>query len=820
MGRIYLNDGWKFTEKFTEELCRPQAETDALTDVRLPHTCKELPFHYFDENAYQMLSGYRRILYAPSEWEGKSVLFTCEGAAHETVVYVNGQAVYRHSCGYTGFTADIAKYLRYGQDNILVMKVDSRESINIPPFGFVIDYMTYGGVYRDVYLEIKEPEYIKDVFVKTEIAEGKEKEGSLHCEIALSDAMLFKSLHSDVIWKIKGYLCRSFTDVCPLAQQDSWNEEAVLFEKELIVQENLSFTVKRDVNNIHRWEAAAPYLYELKLELIGGESIYDTVTTRFGFRHMQFRADGFYLNYKKFKIRGLNRHQSYPYVGYAMPERMQKFDADILKKELGCNAVRTSHYPQSHYFIDRCDELGLLVFMEFPGWQYIGDGEWKMQACQNVKDMIRQFRNHPSIMIWGIRINESQDDDAFYAETNRIAHELDDTRPTGGVRNFKKSHLLEDVYTYNEFVHDGIKPGCEPKRNVTSDMSKGYLITEYNGHMYPAKAFDWEEHRLEQAIRHARVLDAVGKEADIAGCFGWCMFDYNTHKDFGSGDRICYHGVMDMFRNPKLAAKVYACQQEEEVVLEVSSSMDIGEHPATNLGRIYIFSNADSVRMYKNDCFIKEYTSKNSAFRGILHGPILIDDFIGDMLVSKEGFAPKQAKMIAEALNYVAIHGYQTFPLHIIWKALCAIFRYHMKPEELVNLYTRYIGNWGETATEYRFEAVRDGKVVKTVVKKPMKKIYLKAQASHTTLQERNSYDVAEIRLCAVDDNGNQAPYFQEAVKIETTGPLALIGPKLISLKGGMGGLYVKTTGQAGTATVRLTNPQFDTVELTFEILG
>ena len=99
MGRIYLNDGWKFTEKFTEELCRPQTETDALTDVRLPHTCKELPFHYFDENAYQMLSGYRRILYAPSEWEGKSVLFTCEGAAHETVVYVNGQAVCRHSCG-------------------------------------------------------------------------------------------------------------------------------------------------------------------------------------------------------------------------------------------------------------------------------------------------------------------------------------------------------------------------------------------------------------------------------------------------------------------------------------------------------------------------------------------------------------------------------------------------------------------------------------------------------------------------------------------------------------------------------------------------
>lgn len=137
-------------------------------------------------------------------------------------------------------------------------------------------------------------------------------------------------------------------------------------------------------------------------------------------------------------------------------------------------------------------------------------------------------------------------------------------------------------------MHDGKAKGCEPKKNVTSDMEKPYLISEYNGHMYPTKTFDWEEHRAEHALRHANVLDAVAAEEDIAGCFGWCMFDYNTHKDFGSGDRICYHGVMDMFRNPKLAAAVYACQQEKEPVLELSSSMDIGEHPGCNRGETYI----------------------------------------------------------------------------------------------------------------------------------------------------------------------------------------------------------------------------------------
>ena len=818
MSRQYLNENWLFTENFSEELCKAENGVEGLVEVRLPHTCKELPFNYFDENEYQMVSGYRRVLYAPKEWENKTILFTCEGAAHETTMYVNGKIVAKHSCGYTGFTVDIAPYLVYGQDNILVLKVDSRESLNVPPFGFVIDYMTFGGVYREVYLEVKEQECIRDVFVKTTIYEGMEQEADITAEVKLSEGLRIANITSEKSWTLRGSLYRAFSDVCPRNDKDDWNEETVIFEENLSLQESVDLSIGNTVQKIHLWEAESPYLYYLKLELLSGEQVYDTVVTRFGFRKVEFKADGFYLNYKKFKIRGLNRHQSYPYVGYAMPESMQKMDADVLKYELGCNAVRTSHYPQSHHFIDRCDELGLLVFMEFPGWQHIGDGEWKMQACQNAKDMILQFRNHPSIMIWGIRINESQDDDAFYTETNRIAHELDDSRQTGGVRNFKKSHLLEDVYTYNDFVHDGVKPGCEPKKNVTSDMSKGHLITEYNGHMYPTKSFDWEEHRLEHALRHARVIDAVGKQVDIAGSFGWCMFDYNTHKDFGAGDRICYHGVTDMFRNSKLAASVYASQSEQGVVLEVSSSMDIGEHPATNLGNVYLFSNADSVKMYKNNHFIKEYTSADSAFSGIPHGPILVDDFVGDMLETVEGFKPKQAKMLKEALNYIAIHGYQSFPPHIIWKVIKGVVLYHMNPMDMVSLYTKYIGNWGETATEYRFEAIKDGKVAKTVYKKPMKSLNLETKVSHTTLVEKNSYDVAAIRMRAIDDIGNLAPYYQEALKVEVEGPLQLIGPDVISLKGGMGGLYVKSIGEAGTAKLRIGNAQLGFVEIELQV--
>lgn len=818
MGRIYLNDNWGFTEEFSEELLATGDYAGALTQVRIPHTCKELPYNYFDESQYQMLSGYRRVLFAQKEWEGKSIILTFEGVGHQCELYLNGQLLYMHACGYTAFSVDIAEYLIYGEDNYLVLKVDSRENLNVPPFGFVIDYMTYGGVYRDVYLEVKEHCHITDVFVKTDnIAEDNHCE--ITCDITLSQGVL-DALHTSEAdnWSIISYLSRVNTDICPVNEADIWKYPQKIGEKPLLNAQSEHIELHFSIENVQKWDEESPFLYTIRHELCKGTTTMDTYSRRIGFRTVEFKAEGFFLNGKKVKIRGLNRHQSYPYVGYAMPESMQRLDADILKKELGCNAVRTSHYPQSHYFVERCDELGLLVFMEFPGWQHIGDEAWKEQACKNVSDMIVQFRNHPSIMIWGVRINESQDDDAFYEKTNAIAHALDDSRQTGGVRNFKNSHLLEDVYTYNEFVHDGIKPGCEPKKKVTSDMKKGYLITEYNGHMYPTKAFDWEEKRLEHALRHVRVLDAVGKEEDIAGSFGWCMFDYNTHKDFGSGDRICYHGVMDMFRNPKLAASVYASQQEKDVVLEVSSSMDIGEHPATNLGSVYIFTNADSVRMYKNEHFIKEYYSKDSGYKGLKRGPILIDDFIGDMLVTNEHFKPKQAKIIADAMNYIAVHGYQKFPPHIIFNAIKCIVQYRMKPDELVGLYTKYVGNWGETATVYRFEAIKDGKVVKNLLKEPMHTISLDVKQSHTTLMEGKSYDVAAIRIRSVDENGNITPFFQEPIMIETEGVVELIGPDVISLKGGMGGFYVKSIGEIGKAKVYLKNAQLKTVTLDFAV--
>ena len=753
-----------------------------MEDVRIPHTVKVTPLNYFDEHEYQMISCYRKVINAPSEWKGKKVFITFDAVAHEAEVFVNGTSAAVHKCGYTAFTVELTDLLNYGGDNLIAVKCNSMEDLNIPPFGFVIDYMTYGGIYREVHLDIREKDYIKDVFVsatmdkRVNILTSVEGEGELYARIT--------SLKSGRV---------IFEGKC--------EEEA-----EIIVTEG------------KLWNPDKPRLYELAMTLRNGSSE-DTYKTRFGFRTAEFKVDGFYLNGNRIKLRGLNRHQCWPYVGYAMPKSMQRMDADIIKNELGLNAVRTSHYPQSHHFIDRCDELGILVFTEIPGWQNIGDDEWKDQAVRNTEEMVTQYRNHPSIILWGVRINESVDCDELYKRTNKAAHELDPYRQTSGVRYLKNSSLLEDVYAYNDFSHSGSNPGCEQKKDVTSNMDKPYFISEYNGHMFPTKTFDSELHRLEHALRHCNVLDSVMEKDDIAGSFGWCMFDYNTHKDFGSGDRVCYHGVLDMFRNPKMAAYVYSSQNKDiEPQLEVSSSMDIGEHPAGNRGQIFIFTNCDSVKMYKNGMFIKEYTHKDSPYKHMISAPILVDDFIGDQMKEGEGFSDRQNKIVKDALNYSAMYGMDNMPIKMKLSMVEAMARYKMKFDDAYMLFGKYIGNWGGKSTQFRFDGIRDGQVVKSVTKAAMTTLKLEAVMSSEELREEDTYDVIAVRVRVTDEFGNVMPFYNSKIKAEVTGGMEIMGPSDVDINGGLGGLYLRSTGSSGKGSLKLTVPGSG-IELTKQII-
>ncbi len=773
--KLSLCNGWEFTPTWSQAFLEGKGSAQT---VRLPHNAQPLPLHYIDHKSYQMICGYRKTLPIPAECEGKRLFLQFDGAGHIATVYVNGEKAGEHRTGYTAFRVEITDFVTPGETARIAVMLDTTENPTTPPFGFVIDYLTYGGLYREVWLDVREEAMIEDIFVTTEgnvASVSMEFQNATHCRLSILDA----------------------AGTC-------------------VAQKECQRYVDLEVENAHLWSNTDPYRYTLRCELLKDDRVVDTQEVLFGFRTIEFKADGFYLNGKKTFLRGLNRHQCFPYMGYAAPESLQREDARILKEELGCVAVRTSHYPQSQYFIDECDRLGLLVFTEIPGWQHIGDTAWQDQAVENVKEMVLQYRNHPSIVLWGVRINESGDNDDFYARTNAACHQLDGSRPTSGVRCIDKSSLLEDVYSRNDFSHVGNNPGVRKKKHITPDIKKPYMVTEHTGHMFPTKSFDNWERRQEHALRHARVQNASAASGESCGCFGWCMFDYATHKDFGVCVRTFYHGVLESFRNPMLAAYVYASQQEETPVLELGSAMDIGDYNGGLLGDAYIFSNADSVALYRDGEFVTRFTGKDMG--GLKHYPILMDDTIGDLLQTREGFPKKKADALRKCLLAVSKYDIHVLPLmHKLRLGWCML-RYKMNMQDGIDLYGKYIANWGGAAIVWRLEGEKDGKVVSTLIRTPSAKLHLEVKASKVALQEAACYDMAAIRIRIVDENGCAAPYAQLPVTLQLEGEAELVGPAVVTAEGGMCGTYVRTTGKPGTAWLTVSTEQTEPVTLAFTI--
>jgi beta-galactosidase len=289
------------------------------------------------------------------------------------------------------------------------------------------------------------------------------------------------------------------------------------------------------------------------------------------------------------------------------------------------------------------------------------------------------------------------------------------------------------------------------------------------------------------------------------------MFDYPTHKDFGSGDRICYHGVMDAFRNPKLAAAVYAGYQTEKPVLAVGSPMDIGDYPGGQTGEIYIFTNATEGRLYKNGQFVDLLTNC---------GPVLmkVEDTVGCLLETQEGFPSKKAALLRKCLVAIGKKGLAGLSPVDYVRMAWAMLRYKLTMDDAVKLYGKYIGNWGGEATVWRFDAVEMGHVVASVTCCPSATLHLEVTASHTALTEGDTYDMAAIRIRILDEQGNVASYAQLPIQLDIQGAAQLVGPQIVTAEGGMCGTYIRSVGVPGDAVLTVTTTQTAPVELKFHI--
>ena len=789
-----LNFDWYFTPDFKEGYLENDFDFLNLLPIDIPHTMKELPQSYFNEKETQFIGTYFKEIEISKASLGNNLFLQFKGVMNVATVFLNGKEVFINEGGYTPFKFQINDYLIEGK-NILKVIVDGSEISDIPPFGNLVDYLPYSGIYREVFLVELPKIYLEKVHLFSDDINVLEQ-----IKMLLNIGVLLNEKEDNYHLKAQIY------------DKDTLLQEQI-FEEELVGSGFFSLSAE----NITRWQLDNPKLYDVKISLLKNGEVIDEIIERFGFRTVLFTDNGFLLNNQKVKLMGLNRHQSYPYIGYAAPKSLQEMDADILKS-LGCNIVRTSHYMQSDYFINRCDELGLLVFEEIPGWNHIGNDHFKDLSLKNLETMINHHFNHPSICLWGTRINESKDDDEFYERTNKLAKASDPSRQTGGVRNIKKSNLIEDVYTYNDFSHTGENDGLEAPKMVTKVKSP-YLVTEYNGHVFPTKKTDSESRRTEHSLRHLNVIEYSHYYDNISGAIGWCMSDYNTHFQFGSNDHICHHGVLDMHRLEKYAAYAYKSQKDhkDEVVLFIASNLIAGDYDLLTLPEIVVYTNCDYIKVYKNDDYLDTYYGDTDNYEYLPNAPVIITDLIGESLKNNEDYKTKDAKRIKKVLLSYNKNGLK-MPLKDKLTVLNLMMRKVINFDDAIRLFGKYLANQEKTPTVFRFEGYIDDVLVKTVYKGHMTEAKIIIEPDRTELTHGLTYDMTRLVIKLVDQFGNILDYANEVFKVETDGNTAIVGPKSVALIGGSIGIYIRSLKADVKSKVTFTFNNYPSQEIILNI--
>ena len=409
-----LND-YSFNEKWQFALL-PANEIPgdfSWQEVVLPHTPR-IEALVMTDKQWQGTCTYRKIFDSPDPAGDKYVALRFGAAMHEAKVYCNGELITTHNGGYLPFFAKLTGKLKPGK-NVLIVELNNEDNKHIPPGKPIsgLDFNYYGGLYRNVDLIVKELIHITDPVnsAKTAgggvyITQGINEEGNRKLSVKVEIKNLYasdKKVSIDYKLYGQGEMVTSHT-LSPITIKQ--NETKELIEEIELIKPVL-------------WSPENPALYRLDITVRAGARVYDKKSLKIGIRDILFGEDGFRLNGEPYKIRGTNRHQEYPYLGYAIGDNADYRDAYKIK-EFGFNFVRLSHYPHSESFLDACDELGLLVMDAIPGWQFVGDSIFQENSKNDLRDMIRRDRNHPSIILWEASLNESWMPYDFISEMHKI----------------------------------------------------------------------------------------------------------------------------------------------------------------------------------------------------------------------------------------------------------------------------------------------------------------------------------------------------------------------------------------------------------------
>jgi len=747
---ISFSAGWLFGPA-SRGSDQPGFDDSAFATVTLPHTVAALSWQNWNPASWERVWAYRKHFDAPAGLDGLRVFLDFGAAIAGSTLTLNGTRVGGSTDGYLPFTAEVTGQLR-GRGNVLAVTLDSRFNLDAPPdrpapyLSADVDYWQPGGIYRDVQLRAVPQVFLADVFAQpVNVLDDASRQVNVQATV---DAAVVPAGAVTLTAELRDP-----------ANGDELVTSATSVPVTITAAGQTTVTATiGGIGDITLWDTENPKLYTVVATLaVDGQPLHD-YQVRIGFREAVFQLDGFYLNGTKTKLFGLNRHQFFPYAGGAMPDRIQAKDAYILRKELNCNVVRCSHYPQSAAFYDAADELGLMVWAEIQGWGYFGDTAWQEAAYQDVQAMIVRDRNHPSVVVWGSMPNEAGEHVAEYTVYDQLAHATDPSRPTGGDGQPADAGFVFDVFSNHDYgsVRDAQGVRWPTLKQPASAAGKPFLVSEAVGTLAgPAiyyRRIDSQFVQQGEAVAHAIVHDLSYSQDAYCGVIAWCGFDYPS----GNGNQyqgVKYAGVADLFRVLKPGAAIYQAQADPAVTPVIAPAFywDFGHvSPVTSLSAAMIASNLDELRLYVGSTLSVTLTPDTTGYGHLPYPPF---------------FA-----------NFSTIDG--------------------------------------NGLPELRIDGYLNGTRVATRL--------FDADPSHDRLEltaddaaiDADGSDATRVVFRAVDRYGNPRPYAAGLVTLELAGPAVLVSdnPVDFGATGGVAAAWIRSLpGSPGTVTVRASHRSLGT---------
>ncbi len=591
--RIALEDGWEFTR---ERVGRTWlgGHGGGGEKVALPHSWNASDTFQFGRRSYSGWGAYRRAFNLPATGpvDGTTWRLRTGGFYGVGDVWFDGRRLATVDGQYLGITVDLPP-MDGDAEHLLAVRLDNRWHRNVLPGFRRPDFILHGGLAGGAWVEgLPETRFDVDR-LRVDCRTQDSRAELVTIEWALAGAPA-GAREVSVEWSV--------TDAHGhrVGAIPVWNGPADVGRRTAVLE----------VPDPQCWSPGNPSLYRAEGRLTIDGDMADVVRVRFGITRAEFRPhQGFFLDGVRVDLHGCNRHEAIPGLGNALPDELQRRDARILK-DIGCNFVRLSHYPQSPVFLDACDELGLMVYAEIATWKSVRTARgWRRAARRQMRDLIERDRHHPSVVLWGMG-NESRSRKA-YLELRAIARELDPQRPL----TYAENHLyraqrertigVPDVWGVN-YELDVVADACAASR------LKNVVLSECCNHPQSVRGDDLEE--LRQVATLEREWERVADLPYVAGHAVWSFTDYAT--EYRNRYRRLT-GLFDAWRRPKMAAALFRARFADGPFValfvtqpgpETSASRYRIEHRSDNEGRppleLHAFTNCETLRLARDGSMI------------------------------------------------------------------------------------------------------------------------------------------------------------------------------------------------------------------------